>query len=95
MKEMQVPDVVPYSSSKGVSLNCSYDLEEDDLYSIKWFKERSSDRRRNNRRRMNATSYSQQNSITWDEFYRFLPKNDPQTQIYSTLGVHVDVSLDP
>ena len=31
-------------------------------------------------------------SAVWEEFYRFVPKNDPQIQVHATKGIEVDVS---
>ena len=55
---------VPSSVIMGdpVWLNCSYDLENDDLYSIKWY-------------HSNGESHS-------NEFYRWLPKDNPPGQSY-------------
>ncbi|RWS20178.1 cell adhesion molecule 2-like protein [Leptotrombidium deliense] len=55
----------------GFWLNCSYDLENDGLYSIKWFK-------------LNASGSN--------EFYRFLPNEIPQIQVYNSTGVYFDQS---
>ncbi|XP_013790485.1 cell adhesion molecule 2-like, partial [Limulus polyphemus] len=48
-------------------LNCTFDQESDDLYSVKWYK----------------------NSV---EFYRYLPKEQPQAQSYDQPGVYIDMA---
>lgn len=93
LKDIQVPDVVIYGSTKGVTLNCSYDLEDDDLYSIKWFKQHT----QNGRETGHDNSSSRADVSSWNEFYRFQPSLDikedyPDTQVYRTKGIHVDVS---
>lgn len=67
---------VPSSVIMGDSiwLNCSFDLENDDLYSIKWYHS-NGERHSNN------------------EFYRWLPKDNPQGQKYDSLGIYLDVSF--
>lgn len=49
-------------------LNCSYDLENEALYSVKWYFGKT-------------------------EFYRYLPSEAPQVQIYESPGIFVDVSI--
>lgn len=50
-----------------VTLQCKYDLEGDDLYTVKWYK---------------GTK----------EFYRYIPKELPSTQVFPLPGIDVDVS---
>lgn len=47
-------------------LLCDYDLGNEDLYSIKWYKD-------------------------GEEFYRFVPKGQPQASSYKMEGIDVDV----
>lgn len=95
LRDIHVPSVSVFGS--WTRLNCSFDLEGDDLYSVKWFKERRGRNRIINgdvgqTTTPSSLSSSSQSSIRWDEFYRFLPKNDPRSQVYPTPGIHVDVS---
>lgn len=55
--------------------NCSYDLENEPLYSIKWFK-------RNNEVKEEGV---------WSEFYRFIPNDDEVKKSYPMKGVKVDL----
>ncbi|CAH1108641.1 unnamed protein product [Psylliodes chrysocephalus] len=48
-------------------LQCDYDLGNDTLYSVKWYKDH-------------------------EEFYRFVPKERPQSNWYEVEGVNVDMS---
>lgn len=50
-----------------VTLGCDYDLENQALYSVKWY--RGS-----------------------DEFYRYVPKEEPPTRVFPLPGLKVDVS---
>lgn len=49
-------------------MRCSYDLEQEPLYTVKWYRGQF-------------------------EFYRFTPKENPNTQIFSIEGLDVDVSI--
>lgn len=53
-----------------VALYCRYNLEDEPLYTVKWYKGQS-------------------------EFYRYLPKELPNTQVFPLPGINVDVSSDP
>ncbi|XP_056638684.1 cell adhesion molecule 2-like [Diorhabda sublineata] len=48
-------------------LQCEYDLGNDTLYSVKWYKDH-------------------------EEFYRFVPKERPQSNWFEVDGIHVDMS---
>lgn len=50
-----------------MTLRCSYDLEHDSLYTVKWYKGRF-------------------------EFFRYTPKELPNTQVFPLNGISVDVS---
>lgn len=60
------PRIVEYG--KESKLRCSYDLEQEPLYTVKWYRGQF-------------------------EFYRFTPKENPNTQIFSIEGLDVDVSI--
>lgn len=59
------PRIVEYG--KESKLRCSYDLEQEPLYTVKWYRGQF-------------------------EFYRFTPKENPNTQIFSIEGLDVDKS---
>lgn len=67
LEHVEIPGVVGVGESP--TLVCDVDLEPDELYSVKWYKDN-------------------------DEFYRFMPKSEPTTQIYPVEGILVDVSQD-
>lgn len=50
------------------TLRCEYDLEEDKLYSVLWYKDH-------------------------EEFYRYVPRNDPKQLSYELEGFRVLVSI--
>ena len=49
-----------------LTLSCHYDMEQDTLYAVKWY--------RGNK-----------------EFYRYVPKEVPPTQVFPIYGINVDV----
>jgi len=59
------PEAVPKGST--VELNCQFDMEGDQLYTVKWYKGRK-------------------------EFFRYVPKEMPNTKVFPWQGVTVDVS---
>ncbi|XP_046399111.1 uncharacterized protein LOC124165676 [Ischnura elegans] len=61
---------VPVAVRRGgrVKLSCDYDLEDAQLYSVKWYRGDQ-------------------------EFFRFVPREEPHTQVFPYPGVNVDVSL--
>jgi len=63
LEHVEIPGVVGVGESP--TLVCDVDLEPDELYSVKWYKDN-------------------------DEFYRFMPKSEPTTQIYPVEGILVD-----
>lgn len=67
MKDVSV--TVPQAVSVGdtVTLQCSYDLEGEALYMVKWYKGQR-------------------------EFFRYIPKEMPSTQVFPYPGIDVDVS---
>ena len=70
-----MPDRSVYG--EGVTLNCSFDLEEDDLYSIKWFQQRS------HRGSVDWDEFYR---------FQPKSKSDADIQVYPTKGINVDVS---
>lgn len=61
-------DVPEYQvADESVALKCNFDMEGDELYSVKWYKDGS-------------------------EFYRFVPKDRPASQVYALPGVRVDLN---
>ena len=66
MLDIQLPSIAIFG--KPAQLNCTYELEQDQLYSIKWFHNDN-------------------------EFYRYLPNDNPPEQFYHTKGLYVDVSI--
>ena len=73
---MNIPDAVLIGES--VWLNCSYDLENDTLYSIKWYR---------------TSFFDKDDEQKKDEFYRYLPNETPSIQIYNSTGMYIDVSV--
>ena len=65
IRSLKVPEAVRINHS--IKLNCLYDLENEALYSIKWYRE-------------------------LEEFYRYVPKEEPPTRIFSIPDLNVDVS---
>lgn len=61
---------MPQSASPGddVYMRCLYNLDNDQLYTVKWYKGRQ-------------------------EFFRYVPKELPNTKVFPLPGVNVDVSL--
>ncbi|XP_050312264.1 uncharacterized protein LOC126747570 [Anthonomus grandis grandis] len=61
---------IPRAVREGHSatLDCQYDLQGAQLYSVKWYREN-------------------------DEFYRYVPKEEPPTRVFTIQGIHVDVSV--
>ncbi|KAG8234399.1 hypothetical protein J437_LFUL015062 [Ladona fulva] len=61
---------VPVAVRRGarVKLSCEYDLENAQLYSVKWYRGDQ-------------------------EFFRFVPRDEPHTQVFPHPGINVDVSL--
>lgn len=51
-----------------ITLQCKYDLEDEPLYTVKWYKGSK-------------------------EFYRFIPKELPNTKVFPLPGIDVDVSI--
>lgn len=64
--DFRVPSLVV--RNQNVRLECTYDMDGEILYSVKWYKD-------------------------GQEFYRFVPRDHPQTQWFSQMGVTVDVSF--
>ena len=60
--------VKPFILGEGGLLECDYDLEESEVYSVKWYKD-------------------------GNEFYRFLPRMEHQTAVFSVPGVKVDQGM--
>lgn len=60
---------IPKAASFGdtVTLQCRYDLEDEPLYTVKWYKGQR-------------------------EFFRYIPKELPSTQVFPLEGINVDVS---
>jgi len=75
LTDLNIPGVVLIG--EGVWLNCSYDLENDTLYSIKWYKLSEPEKGAKQKE---------------DEFYRYLPNEIPPIQIYNSTGMYIDVS---
>ncbi|RZF35504.1 hypothetical protein LSTR_LSTR010195 [Laodelphax striatellus] len=63
--ELKVPAAV--SPGDTVTLICNYDLEGEELYTVKWYKGR-------------------------EEFYRYIPKELPNTRVFPLPNVEVDMS---
>lgn len=63
---MTVPQAVSVGDT--VTLQCGYDLENEALYMVKWYKGPR-------------------------EFYRYIPKEMPSTQVFPYPGINVDVSI--
>lgn len=74
IKSIYVPKAITIGESAW--LNCSYELENDNLYSITWFKANLLEINLNNKR----------------QFYRYVHNEVPPTTTYETPGVHIDVS---
>ena len=64
-KMLGIRVVKPFILGERGLLECDYDLEESEVYSVKWYKD----------------GY---------EFYRFLPRMEHQTAVFSVPGVKVD-----
>ncbi|XP_049826007.1 uncharacterized protein LOC109600338 isoform X2 [Aethina tumida] len=62
--DFRVPSLVV--RNQNVRLECTYDMDGEILYSVKWYKD-------------------------GQEFYRFVPRDHPQTQWFSQMGVTVDM----
>lgn len=62
--------IMPHAVSPGddVYMRCKYNLDNDQLYTVKWYKGRQ-------------------------EFFRYVPKELPNTKVFPLPGVNVDVSL--
>jgi len=73
LTHLHIPDLVYRGES--VWFNCTYDLENEALYSIKWFK-------RNNEVKEEGV---------WSEFYRFIPNDDEVKKVYPMKGAKVDI----
>lgn len=52
---------------QAVQLECPYEMEGDELYSVRWYKD-------------------------GNEFYRFVPRDKPEMQVFPQRGVSVNVS---
>lgn len=61
--------IMPHAVSPGddVYMRCKYNLDNDQLYTVKWYKGRQ-------------------------EFFRYVPKELPNTKVFPLPGVNVDVS---
>jgi len=66
MIEVRVPNYTVKDNM--VKLECHYDMMDERLYSVKWYKD-------------------------GNEFYRYLPRDEPPAQVFDLPGVTVDVSL--
>lgn len=73
MTDLHVPELVYRGESFWI--NCSYDLENEPLYSIKWFK-------KNNEVKEEGV---------WSEFYRFIPNDEEVKKSYPMKGVKVEL----
>ena len=93
LTSMDVPEIIYRGES--LWLNCSYDLENEPLYSVKWFKKNlagvietdpvaSSD--------TNNRADGDGEEEVWSEFYRFIPNDDDPQRAFPMTGVNVDVS---
>ena len=71
---LHVPDLIYLG--EGFWLNCTYDLETEPLYSIKWFK-------KNNEVKEEGP---------WSEIYHYIPNEEREDvkKVYSMRGVHID-----
>uniref|UniRef100_T1KW42 Ig-like domain-containing protein n=1 Tax=Tetranychus urticae TaxID=32264 RepID=T1KW42_TETUR len=72
IKSIYVPKAITIGESAW--LNCSYELENDNLYSIIWFKANLHD--------INLKDKKQ--------FYRYVHNQDPPASTYETPGVYID-----
>lgn len=63
---LMAPLAVPEGGT--ATLRCTYNLEGDPLYTVKWYKGRQ-------------------------EFFRYVPKEHPNTTVFPLPGVNVDVSV--
>lgn len=73
---LEVPELI--YQGEGYWLNCSYDLENEPLYSIKWFKK-------------NYEKDKMEDGLSWAEFYRFIPNDDEIKKAFPMKGVKVDL----
>ncbi|KAH0999405.1 hypothetical protein HUJ05_013344 [Dendroctonus ponderosae] len=64
--KLSIPRAVRAGHS--VTLGCEYDLDEAQLYSVKWYREQ-------------------------EEFFRYVPKEEPPTRVFTTSGLQVDISV--
>ncbi|KAK3908325.1 B-cell receptor CD22 [Frankliniella fusca] len=69
LREVHLQTPLAVKAGTTVTLRCNYDLQDDTLYTVKWYKGRS-------------------------EFFRFTPKELPNTQVFPLNGISVDVSTD-
>lgn len=66
LREVHLQTPLAVKAGTTVTLRCNYDLQDDTLYTVKWYKGRS-------------------------EFFRFTPKELPNTQVFPLNGISVDV----
>ena len=91
-------------------LNCTYDLENDHLYAIQWYKIIDGKAEEFYRYSFRTNNYLHNFSLTnlytnffiqtfFSQFfhlqYRYMPEQYPSVTIYEMPGVHVDVSFFP
>lgn len=67
MMEVRVPNYTVKDNM--VRLECHYDMENEILYSVKWYKD-------------------------GQEFYRYLPKDQPPATVFPLTGISVDVRMN-
>ena len=68
LKDVHLQSPLVVKSGSTVTLRCTYDLENESLYTVKWYKGRQ-------------------------EFFRYVPKELPNTKVFPLPGVNVDVSI--
>ncbi|XP_034250307.1 uncharacterized protein LOC117650815 [Thrips palmi] len=66
LRDVHLQSPLAVKAGSTVTLRCTYDLEHDSLYTVKWYKGRS-------------------------EFFRYTPKELPNTQVFPLNGISVDV----
>lgn len=67
MEGVVVPSYVLQGES--AELRCQFTLDQDNLYSVTWYKDH-------------------------EEFYRYVPKNNPRQHMYKLDGAKVDVRIE-
>lgn len=97
LTNLDVPEIVYRGES--LWLNCSYDLENEPLYSVKWFKKSllaadatETESEAINSNRAGGGGGGDEGEEVWSEFYRFIPNDDDPQRAFPLTGVNVDVS---